>query len=191
MSQSERDIQYREIMTKAVCGKGRRFSQSTHTITPPNAPTSILGCWIINHSYSAVKDGEDAVDVNGTYDINIWYSYNKNTKTEVATETISYVDQIPLVITDKNGLDTGLEEVNAKATQQPTACEATVSNSKNSVYVQVEKEFMVEVIGETKICVLVNPDGCDDFDEKDFEFEDDLNQDFEDLDPDILIEDLD
>jgi spore coat protein E len=187
MSHTEKDVQCREIITKAVCGKGRKFSQATHTITPSHSPTSILGCWIINHTFATDKVGE-SVEVSGSYDINVWYSFNNNTKTEVVTETVSYVDHVPLAIVDKNCLDSHLE-VNGKATQQPTACEATISNSGNSILVQVEREFLVEVIGETKVCVMVC-DSCD-FDDKDFHFDDDLDGEFEDLDPDFMIDDLD
>lgn len=189
MSQSERDVQYREIITKAVCGKGRKFTQATHTLTPTNAPSSILGCWIINHHYKGTKVG-DVVEISGSYDINVWYSHNQNTRTSVAKETVSYVDQVPLTLTDKNILEQELDTV-AKAIQQPTACEATISNSGSSVYVQVEREFLAEVIGETKVCVLVDPDGCDDFEEKDFSLSEEFDQNYEDLDPDILIDDLD
>lgn len=187
MSQTGKDVQCREIVTKAVCGRGRKFSQATHTITPAHTPTNILGCWIINHTYSASKEG-DTVDVNGSYDINIWYSYNNNTQTGVATETVSYTDQIPITMLDKNFREEGLE-VDARATQQPTACEATISNSGASVLVQVEREFMVELIGETKVCVMVCPGGCDHLEDKEFIF--DEEQDFEELDPDIIIDDLD
>jgi hypothetical protein len=45
--------EYREIITKAVVAKGRKFTQSNHTISPAHSPTSILGCWIINHKYNA------------------------------------------------------------------------------------------------------------------------------------------
>jgi len=189
MSHTEKDVQCREIITKAVCGKGRKFTQATHTITPTHSPTSILGCWIINHTFTTEKVG-DSVEVSGTYDINVWYSYNDNTKTEVATETVSYVDQVPLSIVDKNCLD-GEMDVSARAVQQPTACEATISNSGSSVLVQVEREFAVEVIGETKVCVMVCSDGCDDFDDKEFDFDEDEDQEFDDLDPDFLIDDLD
>lgn len=189
MSHTENEVQCREIITKAVCGKGRKFSQATHTITPSHSPTSILGCWIINHTFATDKVG-DAVEVSGAYDINVWYSFNNNTKTEVVTETVSYVDHVPLAIVDKNCLDSGLE-VNGKATQQPTACEATISNSGSSVLVQVEREFLVEVIGETKVCVMVCAGGCDDYDDKDFNFDHDNDDDFEDLDPDFMIDDLD
>lgn len=189
MSYTEKDIQCREIITKAVCGKGRKFSQATHTVTPSHSPTSILGCWIINHTFQAEKVGE-SVEISGTYDINVWYSYNNNTKTEVATETVSYVDHIPLTMIDKHMLDSG-SQVHATASQQPTASEATISNSGNSVIIQVEREFAVEIIGETKVCVMVCTNGCHDLDDKDFSFDDGLDQEFDDLDPDIIIDDLD
>lgn len=187
MSHTEKDAQCREIITKAVCGKGRRFTQATHTVTPSHSPTSILGCWIINHTYSSEKVG-DMVEVSGSCDINVWYSHSNNTKTEVATETISYCDNIPLTFEDKNYLDSGLE-VFCKATQQPTAVEATISNSGNSVLVQVERDFHVEIIGETKVCVMVCPHGCDD-DDKDFDYDDEEDG-FEELDSDFFIDDLD
>ena len=68
--------EYREIITKAVVAKGRKFTQSNHTISPAHQPTSILGCWIINHKYEAKKVGKK-VEVKGYYDINVWYSFNE------------------------------------------------------------------------------------------------------------------
>ena len=55
MAITDKDLEFREIITKAVCGRGRKFSQVTHSITPPHPPTSILGAWIINNQYEAVK----------------------------------------------------------------------------------------------------------------------------------------
>jgi len=55
--------EYREIITKAVVAKGRKFTQSTHTISPSQKPTSILGGWIINHKYDAEKIGK-TVEIN-------------------------------------------------------------------------------------------------------------------------------
>jgi spore coat protein E len=96
----DKDMQCREIITKAVCGKGRKFSHVSHTVTPPFSPTSILGAWLINNQYEAVHSG-DGVEVVGTYDINIWYSHDRNTKTDVAKETVSYVEIVPLTYLDK------------------------------------------------------------------------------------------
>ena len=46
-----------------------------------------LGCWVINHSYEARKNGKH-VEIEGFYDVNTWYSFDGNTKTEVVTERV-------------------------------------------------------------------------------------------------------
>lgn len=40
---------FKEIVTKAVIGKGKRTFTSTDTIIPNDIPTTVLGCWVINH----------------------------------------------------------------------------------------------------------------------------------------------
>lgn len=40
---------YREIVTKAVVGKGKKHFVNQSTVTPEAVPTTILGCWVINH----------------------------------------------------------------------------------------------------------------------------------------------
>ncbi len=183
MASREHHKHYREIITKAVCGKGRKFTQATHAITPAHKPTSILGCWLINHEYKAKKDG-DCVIVHGSYEANIWYSYSDNTKTEVATEKVTYHDEIPLHVRDKNCLSDDFEVI-VRVLQQPNCLEATISPNGNKVIVQVERELAAEIIGETKVCVKVDPDGCaEEFEE--FE-SDDFEEEFEDLDPQFLI----
>lgn len=184
----DKDLQYREIITKAVCGRGRKFSHVSHTVTPAYAPTSILGAWIINNQYEAVKSGGDSVEVIGTYDINIWYSYDRNTKTDVAKETISYVEVVPLTYLDRH-YKPSTAEVSAVATQEPNCVEANVS-SGGTVVIRVEREFQVEMVAETKVCVVVNPNYSDDFDDKTLDFDDAAIGDYEELDPDLLEDDL-
>lgn len=188
MSLTERDLQCREIITKAVCGKGRKFSQVTHTVTPPHKPTSILGAWIINHQYEAVRSGE-GIEVVGTYDINIWYSYDKNTKTDVAKENVSYVELVPLSYLDtKHRAST--EEVSAESIQEPSCVEARVSDGGKKILIRVEREYLVELIAETKVCVVVCENGCDDFEDKDVDFTVNEDFDYEDLDPDLFDDEL-
>ncbi|KGX93094.1 spore coat protein [Pontibacillus halophilus JSM 076056 = DSM 19796] len=176
------DQEYREIITKAVCGKGRKFTQSTHTVTPSHRPTSILGCWVINHIYNAKKKG-DFVEVSGSYDINVWYSYNDNTKTEVVTERVTYSDKVHLSIKDEHCVDENCEVI-ARVVQQPNCLEARIAHQGHKIVVEVEREFIVEVIGETKICVKVDPDGCvHEEDDWGYELSDD---EFADVDPDFL-----
>ncbi|WP_422660989.1 outer spore coat protein CotE [Paenibacillus sp. EC2-1] len=181
--------QCREIITKAICGKGRKFSTVTHTVTPPNNPTSILGAWIINHQYEAVAAG-DGIEVIGTYDVNIWYSYDKNSQTDVAKETVTYVERVPLSYLDPKHRASTVE-VSAEATQEPSCVEASVSSNGKSVLLRVEREYSVELIAETKVNVKVCGLHHGDYEDKEFEFvgggED---GDYEDLDFDELEDEL-
>lgn len=185
MSMVDKDLQCREIITKAVCGKGRKFSHVTHTVTPPHKPTSILGAWIINHQYEAVK-AEDGIEVVGTYDINIWYSYANNSKTEVAKETVSYVELVPLSYVDpKHRAST--EEVSATSTQEPNCVEASITAGGDGVLIRVEREYQVELVAETKVCIVVCANGCNDFGDKELDFfEAHGDEEYDDLDVDLL-----
>lgn len=174
--------EYREIITKAVVAKGRKFTQSNHTICPAHNPSSILGCWIINHKYEAEKSGKK-VEIKGFYDINVWYSYKDNTQTEVVTERVNYHDTIKLKYRDPDCLDD--QDVIAKVLQQPNCVEAVISPKGNTIVVTVEREFLVEVVGETKVCVELH---SKDYLKKDDDWGYDVDDDeFEDLNPDFLV----
>src|SRR5690606_34182027 len=115
-----------------------KISTVTHTVTPPHHPTNIRGAWIINHQYEAVRSG-DGIEVIGTYDINIWYSYNKNSQTDVAKESVQFVENVPLSYVDpKHRVAT--EEVSAEVLQEPNCIEANISSSGTGVVVRVERE---------------------------------------------------
>ncbi|KGA98519.1 spore coat protein [Alkalihalobacillus alcalophilus ATCC 27647 = CGMCC 1.3604] len=185
---AQNDFNFREIITKAVCGKGQKFSENTHHIKPSNKPSSILGCWVINHKFDAAKKGEN-VEVTGSYDINVWFSYDDNTKTEVASQTVPYTDIVELTVRDQNVLSEEMEVI-ARAVQQPNTLEATITEAGDRVAVQVEREFVVECIGETKIAVAVNPDGViRDFSADDVE-DDVSDEEFERLDPNFLHQEM-
>lgn len=40
---------YREIVTKAVIGKGKKTFTNQNEIEIERTPSTILGCWVINH----------------------------------------------------------------------------------------------------------------------------------------------
>ena len=53
----------REIVTKAVIGKGKKRFKITSPLNDLRSPAdSILGCWIINHKFGARKC-DNSVDV--------------------------------------------------------------------------------------------------------------------------------
>lgn len=187
MSGIDKDLQCRELIAKAVVGKGHKFSQQTFTITPTHNPSTILGCWIINTTFQAEKEGE-AVEVSGSFDVNLWYSYSNNTQTEVTKQTMSFSVIVPLSFFDTNSR--GELEVVARAVQQPKCVRAELTNG-GSVQVTVESEYAVELVGETKVCVVV----CNSCDEKDFgmsaDYEDVHSDEFDDFESAGLLDDLD
>ena len=40
---------FKEIVTKAVIGKGKKQYKNSYTIETEHVPTTVLGCWVINH----------------------------------------------------------------------------------------------------------------------------------------------
>lgn len=148
----------REIITKAICGKGRKVTKTTNYVASRNEPTSILGCWVINHQYRARKASNDVVKIQGTYDINVWYAFAENTKTEVLLEKVTYEDDI--VLSSKDEASLGLDdEVMTDVLQQPNCVQCKINKAENNIAVDIEREFSVHVIGDTKIKVRVeSPD---------------------------------
>ena len=80
---------FKEIVTKTVVGKGRKIFKSSHSLTPENTPNTVLGCWVINHNFKATLN-QKKVDVNGCFEIDVWYSYDDNTKTDIARGDIFF-----------------------------------------------------------------------------------------------------
>lgn len=152
---------YKEIVTKTVIGKGKKTIKNEVLITPDEVPSTILGCWVINHTFKG-KNESGSVVINGSYDVNVWYSYDKDHKTAVTVKTFDYVDKLNVPI-KSNGEFNNDSEIIVRSLKQPT-----VSNIKldgNNVSLNVEKELGVEIIGEAKIKVTIEDDSDDDYEE--------------------------
>ena len=80
---------YREIISKAVISKGKKNFSQKDEIKVSNLPTTILGCWVINHKFNGIKQNNKVV-IDGSYDVNIWYSYDDDTKTDVVKSSHTY-----------------------------------------------------------------------------------------------------
>ena len=141
-------------MTKAVIAKGKKRTESQETLKPPNNPTSILGCWVINHTHQAKKHGK-YIEVTGKFDINVWYSHHDHSKTSVFTETVPYKDRIRLHYRDEP--TSGHEEIIVNVTQHPNCTEAVISDDGDYFKISVERELLAEVVGETKVAISVHP----------------------------------
>ena len=78
---------YKEIVTKAVIGKGKKVYTDKYTITPEINPTTVLGCWVINHNFKGYPNSGKIV-IDGSFDVNIWYSFDGDTKTNVINKKL-------------------------------------------------------------------------------------------------------
>ena len=142
---------YKEIVTKAVIGKGKKTFISEHSISPSTIPTTILGCWVINHNFSGTKNGNNVL-INGNFDVNIWYSSLNNTKTEVINDTVNYSETINVKMLDEDY--DGDEEIIVRSIKQPNCIKAEIVDGK--INYTIEKELSAEVVGDTKIKVGIN-----------------------------------
>ena len=124
---------YREIVTKAVIAKGKKAFTSTHSVSVDNRPSTILGCWIINHNFNGIKNG-NTITINGSYDINIWYSYENDSKTDVVRQTNTYSEKVHMRDVESDVLS---EEIIVRSLKQP--------NCVN------EKELGIELVGDVKM----------------------------------------
>lgn len=148
---------FKEIVTKAIIGKSKKTSTNSFSITPELRPDTILGCWVINHKFNGENQG-GMVDIQGNFDVNVWYSYDNDTKTAVTTKTFSYQDKMPVHLKD-NGILTNDEEIIVRSLKQPTVTNVSVQDGV--VKLNVEKELGVEVVGNTKIKVSIEDEEDD------------------------------
>lgn len=136
----------REIVTKAVVGKGKKTFTTTKTVTPECQPTTILGCWVINHTFRGYRNG-NKINIEGSYDVNIWYSCDGDTKTEVVRETTKYLEEVSVPKT--NDTDITNEDIIIRSLKQPSCTRADIVDG--NIEYTVQKELGVEIVGDVKV----------------------------------------
>lgn len=142
---------FKEIVTKAVIGKGKKTFKNNYFMEVENEPSTVLGCWVINHKFKGYKSG-DKIGVDGSFDVNIWYSYDNDTKTLVATKNITYNDLFNL----RSVQDDQDTDIIVRTLSQPTC--SNVNVDKNKINFDIEKELGVELVGDKKLKIAVEDD---------------------------------
>lgn len=135
---------FKEIVTKAVIGKGKKQFTDNLSLQVTNTPNTILGCWVINHNFSGTFSS-GVVTINGSYDINIWYSYDNDTKTEVLKDTKNYIETINVQGTD----ETENEEVIIRSLTGPSCSKAEINGGV--INCTIDKTLGIELVGDTKV----------------------------------------
>lgn len=146
---------YKEIVTKTIIGKGKKYFKNNYTITPTDRPTTVLGCWVINHQFKGYKTG-DKIGVDGSFDINIWYSYDGDSKTTVVNKKIDYNDTFNVKVREDSGTN-GDTDVIVRTLKQPNCVKVNITDN-GDINFDVEKELGVEIVGEGKVKIAVEED---------------------------------
>ena len=145
---------FKEIVTKAVIGKGKKIFKDNYLIEVENIPNTILGCWVINHKFKGYKTG-DKIGVSGSYDVNIWYSYDNDSKTAVVNKNITYDNLFNVRVKESAELSDDVDII-VRTLKQPN-CLGVNLNDK-SITFDIEKELGVELVGETKVKIAIEED---------------------------------
>lgn len=151
---------FKEIVTKAIIGKAKKTTTLDHEILVEDNINTVLGCWVINHTFNGTNNNGKIL-VNGEYDINVWYSYDNNSKTNVLVRRFNYQDTMNIKIKE-NGDLSNTSEIIVRSLNQPSVKDVSIDN--NTIKLSVHKELGVEIIGDTKVRVSVE-DEFDDYEE--------------------------
>lgn len=150
---------YKEIVTKAIIGKGKKEFRDSYELMIDNEVDNVLGCWVINHDLKGSKVN-DSIRINGSYDINIWYSYDNNTKTNVISKKIYYEELVKIKIKENSDLNDN-SEIIIRSLRNPSCVD--VSNESKKIKYTISKELGIEIVGDAKIKIAVQ-NNEDDYD---------------------------
>ena len=108
----------------------------------------------MSHKFKGYKTN-DKIGVNGSYDVNIWYSYDNDSKTAVVNKNISYDDLFNVKLRENADLSNETDII-VRTLKQPS-CSSVNANDKTITF-DIEKELGVEVVGETKVKIAIEED---------------------------------
>lgn len=144
---------YKEIVTKAVVGKGKKYYRNTYTVNTETKPNTVLGCWVINHKFSG-HEVDGRIEIDGSFDVNLWYSYDNDTKTSVITKNISYKEVVS--VAQRQTTDSSTKDIIVRSLKQPSCLSA--KEKDNTIVIEIEKELGVEIVGDTKVKIAIEED---------------------------------
>lgn len=106
---------------------------------------NFLSPTVITHNFRGEKLG-DQITISGSYDVNIWYSYDNDTKTEVLKDTKNYTETINVQGVNS---DAENEEVIIRSLSGPSCSKAEIAG--NTINCTIDKTLGIELVGDTKV----------------------------------------
>jgi len=142
---------YKEIVTKTVIGKGKKSFNTKYTINTEIPVTTVLGCWIINHQFKGYQSSGKII-VDGSFDVNIWYSYENDSKTNVISKKVEYKEVVNIKTTLLEN-STGDNEVVVRALRQPNCSKIDIVDG--NIEYTIDKELGIELVGDSKVKIAI------------------------------------
>lgn len=142
---------FKEIVTRAVIGKGKKYFKDTYSMSSEANADTILGCWVINHKFKGFeKNGK--IIIEGSYDVNMWYSHEDDSKTAVLEKTVEYHKELNVKINADSDLSSD-KDIIVRVLKQPNCLK--VDNKEDVIEFIIEMELGIEVVGETKVKISI------------------------------------
>lgn len=106
----------------------------------------------MSHKFKGYEENKK-ITVTGSFDVNIWYSYDNDTKTTVVTKPIKYKEIV--TVHEKNSTDS-TKDIIVRSLKQPSCINA--KEKGKSIEFEIEKELGIEVVGDTKVKIAIEDD---------------------------------
>ncbi|MDD6302484.1 MAG: outer spore coat protein CotE [Bacillales bacterium] len=90
---------YRDIIAKTLVGKGKLNQLIEKKIKLEEFVSKLLGCWVINLSYETKKEKDDVI-IEGSFDIQLWYAFENDRKSQVYVEKVDFKETIKMFYRD-------------------------------------------------------------------------------------------
>ena len=100
------------------------------------------------------KAVDDRIEIDGSFDVNLWYSYDNDTKTSVITKNIPYKEMV--TVAQKETTDSSSKDIIVRSLKQPSCISA--KEKDNTIVIDIEKELGVEIVGDTKVKIAIEED---------------------------------
>ena len=94
------------------------------------------------------------VVIDGSFDINIWYSYDNDKKTSVATKNIHYTETVLVNLKNSTSLDGS--DIIVRVLKEPSCSNVKIKD--DVIEFDIEKELGIEVINDTKVKIAALED---------------------------------
>lgn len=107
----------------------------------------------MTHQFKGTVSG-DKVVIDGNFDINIWYSYDDDKKTAVASKNISYSENVN--VKTKSGTSLSGSDIIVRALKQPSC--SNVNAKDDVIEFDIEKELGIEVVNDEKVKIAIEED---------------------------------